>query len=111
MGACFYHPYSFVASDHVTKLENNEFDKYTNLFLSSLVSRLAEKYSFNREINDKRIKKEKILLPRNENNEPDYEFMENYMKNLEYKKLNEYLKTKSNDLNHRHIFFCKFCDF
>ena len=95
VGACFYQPYSFVASDHVTKLENNEFDKYTNLFISSLVSRLGEKYSFNREINDKRIKKEKILLPRNENNEPDYEFMENYMKNLEYKKLNEYLKSKS----------------
>ena len=84
-----------MASDHVTKLENNDFDKYTNLFLSSVVSRLGEKYSFNREMNDTRIKKEKILLPINDKNEPDYEFMENYMKNLEYKRLTEYLKFKS----------------
>ncbi|MBT7851071.1 MAG: restriction endonuclease subunit S [Flavobacteriaceae bacterium] len=95
VGSCFYQPYSFVASDHVTKLENNDFDKYTNLFLSSVVSRLGEKYSFNREMNDTRIKKEKILLPINDKNEPDYEFMENYMKNLEYKRLTEYLKFKS----------------
>lgn len=94
VGSCFYQPYSFVASDHVTKLENNDFDKYTNLFLSSVVSRLGEKYSFNREMNDTRIKKEKILLPINDNNEPDYEYMANYMKQLEYKKMNEYLEFK-----------------
>ena len=94
VGSCFYQPYSFVASDHVTKLKNNDFDKYTNLFLSSVVSRLGEKYSFNREMNDTRIKKEKILLPINDKNEPDYEYMANYMKQLEYKKMNEYLEFK-----------------
>ena len=28
VGACFYQPYRFIASDHVTKLENPNFNKY-----------------------------------------------------------------------------------
>ncbi len=95
VGSCFYQPYSFVASDHVTKLENNDFSKSVYLFISSIVSRLGVKYSFNREMNDTRIKREKIMLPINKNSEPDYEFMESYMNNLEYKKLTEYLKFKN----------------
>lgn len=95
VGSSFYQPYSFVASDHVTKLKNSDFNRSVYLFIASIVSRLGIKYSFNREMNDTRIKREKILLPINEKNEPDYTFMENYMKNLEYKKLIEYLKFKN----------------
>lgn len=96
VGACFYQPFEFVASDHVTKLKNENLNEYSYKFISSIVKRLGIKYSFNREMNDTRIKKEKILLPINDRNEPDYEYMENYMKQLEYKKLNEYLKRKTN---------------
>jgi len=94
VGSCFYQPYKFVASDHVTKLENSEFSKYVYLFISFQISSLGEKYSFNREINDKRIKREKILLPVTENNKPDYKYMENYMKQIELKKLKAYLEYK-----------------
>ena len=96
VGACFYQPFKFVASDHVTKLKSEQLGEYTYKFISFVVSRLGVKYSFNREMNDTRIKREKIMLPMNQNNEPDYVFMENYMKRLEYKKLTEYLKKKSN---------------
>jgi len=94
VGASFYHPYKFIASDHVTKLENKSFNKHIYLFLSTITKRLGEKYSFNREISDKRIKREKILLPINDENLPDYEYMENYMKNLELERLKKYLKYK-----------------
>jgi hypothetical protein len=90
VGSTFYQPYSFIASDHVTKLKNSGFSKYSNLFISSIVSRLGEKYSFNREINDKRIKREKILLPTNSKGEPDYKFMEQYMRHIEAVKIKEY---------------------
>jgi len=95
VGACFYQPFEFVASDHITKLENTNLTYFVMLFISCLISRLSEKYSFNREINDKRIKREKILLPINEIQEPDYEYMEQYMKALEYKNLKYYLELKS----------------
>ncbi|AZZ59738.1 hypothetical protein AWB57_00195 [Riemerella anatipestifer] len=65
------------------------------LFISSLSKRLSEKYSFNREINDTRIQREKILLPIDKNGQPDYDYMENYMKKLEYEKLTKYIKIKT----------------
>ena len=90
VGSTFYQPFNVVASDHVTKLENPNFNKYIYLFLATIVTRLNEKYSFNREINDTRIRKEKILLPINSKGKPDYEFMENYMKQKETELLKEY---------------------
>jgi hypothetical protein len=87
VGATFYQPFSYIASDHVTKLENREFSKYVYLFISSISKRLSEKYSFNREINDKRIQREKIILPINTKGEPNYAFMEQYMRLKENEKL------------------------
>jgi len=95
VGSTFYEPFEFVASDHVTKLENQDFNKSIYLFISTIVSRLGEKYSFNREINDLRIRREKIMLPINDNHFPDYGYMGNYMKQLELNKLKKYLKYKN----------------
>ena len=95
VGEAFYQPFEFVASDHVTKLENPLFDKYVYLFIATVVKRLSEKYSFNREINDSRIRREMIMLPVNEKGAPDYAFMSAYMKRLEYDILVAYIKKKS----------------
>lgn len=91
VGAAFYHPYEFVASDHVTHLKHKYMDEYVYLFITTIVSRLSEKYNFNREINDKRISREKILLPVNKDGLPDYEYMSQYTINMKYKKLKQYL--------------------
>jgi len=99
VGATFYQPFSFVASDHVTKLENSNFNKYIYLFIANITSRFSGKYSFNREINDTRIKKEKILLPTNSKNEPDYAYMKNYMKSLESEKITQYIEYKKQNTN------------
>ena len=90
VGTAFYHPYKFVASDHVTKLKNVTFNKYIYLFIVTIANRLSEKYSFNREINDKRLGREKIMLPIDENGQPDYSFMETYMKAVEKRLLTQY---------------------
>lgn len=82
VGKTFYQPYKFVASDHITHLKSEKLNKYSYLFVANMFNRLESKYSFNREINDFRIKREKILFP-TKNNQPDYEFMEQYMKRKE----------------------------
>ncbi|MBW4362723.1 restriction endonuclease subunit S [Flavobacterium taihuense] len=92
VGSTFFQPFNVVASDHVTMLDNANFNKYIYLFLATMVTRLNEKYSFNREINDTRIKKEKILLPINSDRKPDYVFMENFMKQKENEFLEKYKK-------------------
>lgn len=48
-----------------------------------MVQRLSEKYSFNREINDERIKREKILLPVNKDGQIDFNFMSSFMQQVE----------------------------
>ena len=103
VGTAFYHPYKFVASDHVTKLKNNLFNKYIYLFIATIANRLSEKYSFNREINDKRLGREKIMLPIDGNGLPDYTFMEEYMKAVEKRLLAQYkeyiMRVHNLDLN------------
>lgn len=91
VGASFYHPYEFIASDHITHLKKDNMSKFVYLFISTLTNGFSKKYNFNREINDKRISREKILLPINDNEEPDYEYMEQYSKNLMHKKIKQYL--------------------
>ena len=54
--------------------------------------KINEKYSFNREINDARIKNEKILLPVDDNGKIQFEFIEYYIKNLIKNMLQKYIE-------------------
>lgn len=91
VGSCFYEPFEFVASDHITHLEG-DYTKSQYLFMASMLNRLSEKYNFNREINDERISREKIVLPVDVNGNPDFGFMEKYVRNILEFKLKNYLK-------------------
>ena len=91
VGKSFYHPYEFVASDHVTALSSSRLNKYHYIFLSAQLDKLSEKYSFNREMTDSRLRQEKLMLPVNEAGEPDFEYMENYIKKIEAAKYKKYL--------------------
>lgn len=92
VGSCFYHHYEYIASDHVTSLTLENADKYIYLFMATIVKRLEEKYSFNREVNDKRIRTEKLILPVDENGNPHWEYMSQFMQNLEAEKVQEVLE-------------------
>ncbi len=104
VGSAFYHRYEFIASDHITQLKREGLDKYAYLFMIPLINRLSEKYSFNREINDERIKREKLLLPVTDAGDIDFQFMSSFMKQIETDILGTTLATfksrlKDNRLN------------
>src|SRR3989339_216740 len=86
VGYCFYHPYKFVASDHCTVIQIKDkkikLNNYVSLFLKPIIESMKSKYNFAREINNERLKKEKILLPTKNDKSPDWEFMENYIQEL-----------------------------
>jgi len=86
VGYCFYHPYKFVASDHCTVIQIKDkkikLNNYISLFLKPIIELMKNKYNFAREINNERLKKEKILLPTKNDKSPDWEFMESYIKEL-----------------------------
>lgn len=92
VGACFYHNYEYIASDHVTSLKLPNGSDTVYKFISVILGRLEEKYSFNREINDTRIKREKILLPIDKDGNPNWFYMENFIKNIEQKQIKNVLQ-------------------
>ena len=98
VGKTFFHSYEFVASDHVTALQSPRLNKYSYIFIATLVERLQEKYSFNREINDLRINREKVLLPVDDFGNPDYTFMEEYIKEREQHIIQKYIDYIGNNI-------------
>lgn len=91
VGASFYHPYEFVASDHVTHLKNDNFGPLIYLFIANQTRSLSEKYNFNRELNDPRISREKVMLPVKSDGQPDYKYMERYVEKIIRRKRLEYI--------------------
>lgn len=94
MAISFFHPYDCLFSDSVKRfhLKNYTDNKYTLLFLKQTILKQREKYVYGYKFNETRMKKQKIMLPINSKGEPDYKYMEDYMKYLEQKKLLEYLE-------------------
>ena len=92
VGSCFYHDYEYIASDHVTSITLENADKYIYLFVATIVKRFEEKYSFNREINDNRIRTEKLILPVDENGNPHWDYMSKFMQKIEAEKLEKALE-------------------
>ena len=99
VGKTFFHEYEFIASDHVTALQAPHMNKYIYMFIATVTKRLDEKYSFNREINEARINREKIMLPIDDEGKPDWEFMTQYMKAIEERLYLRYLESKASRLS------------
>ncbi len=96
----FYVKGEFTASDEITIFSNEKLNKYSGIFISNLISSNKNKYAFGRKAFSDRLKRQKIILPLNKNNTPDYEFMENYMRMIEYKLLERYKNHISLKIKH-----------
>jgi putative type II site-specific deoxyribonuclease len=102
VGSAFFHPYAFVASDHVTKLEREGADRYIYLFFPPVFSRMAERYGFNHEISDARITRERIMLPVISDGTPDWAFMSAYMRQEEKVLMKEAISRLKRQLAENH---------
>lgn len=92
----FYHPYTAIFSDDVKRLSFREVEgnKHQFLFVKAQILKQKAKYQYGYKFNAKRMNRQRIMLPMNNQNRPDYEYMENYMKRLEYRKIKQYLDIK-----------------
>lgn len=83
----FYHPYSAGVSGDVKiltlKQNMKRNSKYIYLFIGESLFKQRSKYSFGYKLSAGRLKGQKIMLPINEEHNPDYEFMIDYMMQLE----------------------------
>ncbi|CAC9613382.1 hypothetical protein [uncultured Gammaproteobacteria bacterium] len=86
LGYCSYQKDNFSASDHVEKLiPNFEMNKYIALFLTTILNLEQYRYNYGRKCSQTRMKEISIKLP-TKNNQPDWQFMEDYIKSLPYSK-------------------------
>ena len=76
----------------MTALKTEGMPKYVYLFLTSTIEKQGSNFNFNREINDARIKNMQVMLPVDDSGEPDYEYMEQYSKNMMLRKYKQYLE-------------------
>ena len=83
IGEAFYQDEPFWASDDVNvfypKFEQN-FE--IAMFLIPLIRKVGEKYKFVDKWKIEDMCNDKIKLPKNKNGEPDWKYIENYMKNI-----------------------------
>lgn len=84
-GFCSYQENNFSASDHVEKLTPKfKLNKYIGLFLQTIINLEQFRYSYGKKFNQIKIRSTKIKLPVDKNGNPDWKFMENYIKSLPY---------------------------
>ena len=96
----FYHPYEALFSDDVKRLKIKHFaaGKYAYLFLKTLILKQKSKYQYGYKFNAARMAKQKILLPVNARNQPDWVLIERYMQRQELSRVIEYLSYLRNSI-------------
>lgn len=92
-GISYFQPYDFLLDSHVTALQSKEkLNKFVLLFISRCITSQRKKFGHGYSITNNRLKAFKMMLPVNSEKKPDYDYMENYMKKIEFEKLNKYIK-------------------
>lgn len=89
----FYQPYDFYCSHDVSVIQHNKLNKYNALFIASMIRRQGFKYSYGRQAQMNVVKRETLFCPV-KNNQPDFEYMEQFIKNIIIKKYKKYLNYK-----------------
>lgn len=81
----FFHPYECIFSDDVKRLhlKNGIKSYHVMLFLKTMIIQQKVKFEYGYKFNEKRMQRQKILLPVTEDNSPHWQFMEEFMRRKE----------------------------
>lgn len=85
---CFYQDEEFITGDHMVVVRADSWlNRYTALYVVAVLNYEQYRYSYGRAFLMDRIKDTLMKLPVNEDDEPDWKFMEDYIKSLRHKPL------------------------
>ena len=89
----FYHPYECIFTDDVKRLHllHHKDNEYVLLFFKVIVMQQRTKYSYGYKFKEKRMLRQKLMLPVDDDGKPDYAYMEQYVKNMMLRKYKQYL--------------------
>lgn len=86
VGSVFYQPIEYCASPDDVRILTPKFNMnvYIGLFLKTIIEQEKFKYGYGRKLGTARIKKLKVKLPALKSGDPDWNYMETYIKSLPY---------------------------
>ena len=94
----FYQPIPFYTGQNIQIFYNKNVNKYVASFIIPLLKKQMEKFNWGGNgATLGRLRRQKILLPKADDGQPDYTYMEEYMKSIEKNlllKYKEYLQKK-----------------
>ena len=95
----FYQPIPFYTGQNIQVVSHDKLNRYVALFLIPLILfQMKSKFNWGGYgATLGRLHKMKIKLPVTDSGEPDFQFMENYMKNIEAQKIKAYLDYKQSE--------------
>lgn len=98
LGSVFYHPYkaSLDMKIHAIKSNKIEFNKYNSSFLIRVIKQFTGKYAYGNQLSTSVLKQQKIMLPIDQNGNPDWQFMEDFMRKIEQDKVKTILEYYKN---------------
>ncbi len=86
VGSTFYQAKEYAASPDDIRILTPKFEMnvYSALFIKTVIEKEKFRYAYGRKLGTKRIQKMVIKLPSAKSGEPDYAYMEKYIKSLPY---------------------------
>ena len=89
VGSTFYQPKNYCASPDDIRILKPKFicNKYVGMFLITVIEREKYRYAYGRKFGTKRLKDTIIFLPSTKEGDPDFIFMEEYIKSLNFSNL------------------------
>jgi len=93
VGIAYYQANKMALDTHVTALiPVIPINRSSLLFISKTITIQRDKFSHGYSLNNNRMKAQKIVLPIDENGDPNWSYMENFIKNIEQKQIKNVLK-------------------
>ncbi len=92
MGYAVYKAEDIIATSDMTIGYNEHLNKYTGTYITTIADRIRGKYNFGYKRNAQRLAKEIITLPATPDGQPDWEYMDAYMRHLESQQILSYLQ-------------------
>lgn len=105
-GNAFYHEYVCCGDDNIYFFINNEISKEAKLFIVTCINNNKSKYSYGKQFRQRNADTTRIMLPINKFGEPDFEFMERYVKYIATSKKDaykEHISSKLEGWKYKHI--------
>lgn len=90
-GMAYYEPMDFIGMNGKTSCGySSKLNQYVGIFLARCLSINKEKFSHGHSWTGSRLKNTKVMLPVTDDGEPDYQFMEDYVRELMIAKRKQY---------------------